>query len=340
VKLKIVSTAVVLALAAAALAAAAPAQAARAQAAPAALSVRSAATAAATAASLSPNPSVAIDAATDQDVFWKGRGDGLWEAEYNGSWHGPYSLHMGVLLSSPSATFDSHGSGPYVVWEGTNGHLWFTYNTGSGWLGPYDLGMGQFGSAPDITAADDGSLYVFWTTTNGSLYYTHSGTTPGPTGWSPPTSAGAGSLATGPSVTLAGGGISAAWATTSHELEYRAEDGSLHDLGYYLASQPSLIPEEDYRVAFYVGSNGYLYEDEWEYLALTHTMSVLGGGEIEQAAGGAIGGFASAPSAVFLDGTYYVFWQGTDQNQSLWEATCNVVYGPCWAVHDLGMGPV
>jgi hypothetical protein len=336
VKLKIASTAAVLALAAAALAAAAPAQAAWAQAAPAALSVRSAAAA----AWLSPNPSVAINAAHDQDVFWKGRGDGLWEAEYNGSWHGPYSLHMGVLLSSPSATFGRNGSGPYVVWEGTNGHLWFTYNTGSGWLSPHDLGMGQFGSAPDITLARDGSLYVFWRTTNGSLYYAHSGTTPGPTGWSAPISAGDGSLATGPSVTMAGGGISAAWATTSHQLEYRAEDGSRHDLGYYLASQPSLIPEGDYRLGFYVGSNGYLYEDEWEYLAELGTLNDLGGGEIRQAAGGAIGGFASAPSAVYLDGTYYVFWKGTDQNQSLWEATCNVVSGPCWAVHDLGMGPV
>lgn len=292
---------------------------------------------AATGTLIAPNPSVAVWG-SNQYVFWKGRGAGLWEAAFNGSWHGPVSLHMGVLLSTPSAAVTTAGRGPYVTWEGTNGHLYLAYFNGS-WHGPYGIGGGSIGSAPDIAAAGDGRLYIFWRTTNGSLEYINSSTSPGATGWSAPKPAHDGSLGSGPSVTMNGGGVSAVWAGAGNTLVYRAQDNSLHNLGYHLGSPASLVGlPSDYRTGFFVGTNGYLYAGQWRYLTLTHTLSNSGAGQIHQGKGGGIGGFGSAPTAAFSQGTYYVYWQGLDKN--LWEATENTASNAGWIVHNLGMGPL
>lgn len=104
-----------------------------------------------------------------QFVFWQGAdaNHGLWEAYWDGSWHGPINLGMGSLGSMPSATYDAYKGILTVVWKGRDGNLWYTYNQLSfgqqqSWHGPFSAAWGPLGGPP--TAADAGSGYVqaFW----------------------------------------------------------------------------------------------------------------------------------------------------------------------------------
>lgn len=118
-------------------------------------------------------PTVAVSTQTagnysDQYVFWEGPApaDDLYEAHWNGSWHGPVDLGDGPLGSAPTAGVD--GSGRLSVYWATTGHeLTGIQSTASGWSRPAVVTVagtpvGSLGSAPSVAVGTDGSQYVFW----------------------------------------------------------------------------------------------------------------------------------------------------------------------------------
>ncbi len=118
-------------------------------------------------------PAVAVgpqtaDGYAYQYVFWKGtgRGSGLQEAYWNGSWHGPVDLGDGPLASSPATGADSAGDVD-VFWENTSQGLEETSWNGSSWSAAGAItvngaGLGPLGSSPGVAVAPDGDQYVFW----------------------------------------------------------------------------------------------------------------------------------------------------------------------------------
>jgi len=120
----------------------------------------------------------------DQYVFWKGTGSAskLWEAYWNGSWHGPIDLGKGPLGSAPTAAGDTAGAVD-VFWKTPGGNLEETFSSdpssSGSWDAPQEItaggkGMGPLGSSPSVAAdAATGDQYVFWKGPGGPLYYTY-----------------------------------------------------------------------------------------------------------------------------------------------------------------------
>jgi Carboxypeptidase regulatory-like domain/Stage II sporulation protein len=129
-------------------------------------------------------PTVAVGPQTSggyhyQYVFWKGTGStsDLYEAYWNGSWHGPVNLGDGPLGSAPTAGADSSGN-VYVYWESPGSQLYEVYYNGSAWDTPNEIkvngnGMGPLGSSPSVAVTPGGSQYVFWKSPGNALYYTY-----------------------------------------------------------------------------------------------------------------------------------------------------------------------
>lgn len=316
--------------------------------------------AAATVAWLYPGPSIAVTNAletgrTDQFVFWKGASSGyLFEAFQIGSnsWSSVDELsRSGVLGSEPSVAlpFAGDASNPdntYVVWRGTDSHLWLMYYD-SGWHGPCDLGMGPIPGRPSImsTAVTGGTVFtVAWKGADGNLWYADSpaAANPGCSGWAGPYSLGDGTLGSVPSITGPVGGqyLDAAWTGSAGgpRLWWREGGNGLHDLGMGpLNSPPSVIqatylgspPPENYQ-AFWAGTDGALWDGIWSY-------DPNGGISVATGSPGRLGfgPLGSAPSAAYdSDVTIHVVWQGT--NYGLWEATANLLdIGSPWSLHQV-----
>jgi hypothetical protein len=98
------------------------------------------------------------------DVFWRGSADKhVWHAIYSPGrgWSGPQDLG-GHLASGPSPAVSDSGR-VSVVWQGTDGKLWFEmHDSGSGWRRPVTLGAGKLGGGPAATGLADGGIQVFW----------------------------------------------------------------------------------------------------------------------------------------------------------------------------------
>jgi CHAP domain len=124
-------------------------------------------------------PTVAVGPGTagkyaDQYVFWEGVDRRLWEAWWDGAWHGPKDLGAGPLGSAPTAGVSAAGD-QYVFWENTNRGLDEMWGNGSSWGRPHSIrvagrGMGPLGSSPSIAVHRNGNRQVFWTGTDGNLW--------------------------------------------------------------------------------------------------------------------------------------------------------------------------
>jgi hypothetical protein len=298
-----------------------------------------------------PNPSIAVTPTGNQFVFWKGRNGRLWEAYKNrgGSWRGPISItKMGILGSTPSAAINLHTYDQDVVWQGRDGELWFGCWNGKRWYGPTNLHMGHIGSRPAIASDGQGHLSVVWEGTNRALwtanYSPDSGSCSAAASgrWSGPKSLGDRPLNSPPTATLANGPLDVAWTGTAPQYDiWYNTGGTLVHIGMGpLDSAPSLLSalSDGYAQAFWAGTNGGLWFGQWRWLALTHTLSKDGPGQITQSNGRGMGPLGSAPSAAFATPSYYVVWQGQDNN--LWEATLNLATGKNTLTKVPGMGPL
>jgi hypothetical protein len=137
---------------------------------------------------LGSSPSVLVNPGGIRRVFWAGADGNLWEARWNGSWHGPVNLRGGPLESPPSA---AGGTGArYVFWSGAGGSLREASWTGSSWAHTTVAGMGPLGSAPTAAVTPAGKPQVFWKGAGADLWQAQQ------TGssWSGPTDDGFGPL--------------------------------------------------------------------------------------------------------------------------------------------------
>ncbi|MGH3422330.1 MAG: hypothetical protein ACRDOD_22370, partial [Streptosporangiaceae bacterium] len=112
-----------------------------------------------------------------QLVFWQGAGGHLFEAWWQGRWHGPVDWTAGnrwpaSLASAPAASFAPDGT-QLVFWRGPGGHLMEAWWNGR-WNGPADWtaanGWGApLMSAPTLSIATDGTQVIFWQGQGGHL---------------------------------------------------------------------------------------------------------------------------------------------------------------------------
>jgi hypothetical protein len=205
-------------------------------------------------------PSVAVDAANNEYVFWEGANGALMEAWWTGTWNGPanlgsYSGHMG---SAPSAGVSS--SQQNVWWQGTDGNLYEAfYNDSTGqWTGPMSLGLGHLDSQPGATDAG-GVQFVFWDRGGDLIEAWYSGA------WQT-SDLGAGPIASAPSVAVdpttaaqwvffdgqGGGGVFDDVYSGSWQPGYVGGGAS--------PSSPSATSPGGEVDAFFQGTDGYLYE--------------------------------------------------------------------------------
>jgi hypothetical protein len=92
-------------------------------------------------------PSVGIDGAGTEYVFWRGNNSTLFEKTLsNGHWTRAVPVTKAGTLGSPPAVAVHAGGEVDVFWRGLNGHLIEMYDTGQ-WNGPVDLGATQLGLA-------------------------------------------------------------------------------------------------------------------------------------------------------------------------------------------------
>lgn len=183
-----------------------------------------------------PSPAVAYTSAGQQVLFWQGTDDHLWEAWFDGNWHGPVdwtanwngtvAWPAGADLASAPAVAAPQGQ-QVVFWQGSNGHLWEAWYAG-GWNGPVDWTATWSGtsgwpaSANPITAPAvavvSGQQIVFWEGSNGHLWEAWwSGNWNGPfdlaNAWGT-----SGSVASGPTVAVGNGQQDLFWSGTGGHL--------------------------------------------------------------------------------------------------------------------------
>jgi hypothetical protein len=110
------------------------------------------------------SPPTVVQVGTGElDVFYRGRGNILWQRTRTSSgWHQPHELRQMGAVGVPRAVAQPNGVID-VFWAGTHDdHLWHgQYSPGRGWTGPQNLGGSLSGSPyPVETAA--GQVQVFW----------------------------------------------------------------------------------------------------------------------------------------------------------------------------------
>lgn len=292
-----------------------------------------------------PNPSIGVNSAGDQWVFWKGTNGGLWEAyNYGSGWVGPSHItQAGTIGSPPTVQVVPTSTTQYIAWDGTNGYLYLLYWNGS-WNGPYNLHIVDNGATPSMMMDNQGVLTIGWKGADGYLDYAYSTENPTGSGWSGPFEiSNSGVLGSTPSLYGPAGGqyLDAAWVGSGsyNDLWWRMGNGSVTNLGQGpLQSPPSISefpdPNDEAYQGFWTGSDNYIWDAAWDY-------DPLGGiSMLHDAADLYMGPAESAPSGVFGLGSWYVVWQGTDNN--LYEATCDPANGPsCWNWGEIpGMGPL
>ncbi|MGO8979998.1 MAG: carboxypeptidase regulatory-like domain-containing protein [Streptosporangiaceae bacterium] len=217
----------------------------------------------------------------DQYVFWKGTApaSGLWEAYWNGSWHGPLDLGDGPLGSAPAAGADRAGDVD-IFWENTGQGLEETSWNGSAWTAPSAISvngsrLGPLGSSPSVAVAPDGDQYVFWRAAGAGAglqeaYWTGS--------WHGPAALGDGPLASPPAAADSSGKVYVFWENASGDLEQAAGSGSSWDAASAVRVNGSVIgplgsapaaaagPATGYRYLLWrgPGSSASLWDAFWD----------------------------------------------------------------------------
>jgi hypothetical protein len=267
-----------------------------------------------------PSATLTPDGST-QLTFWRGTNGHLLEAWYTGRWNGPIDLTSrwpgsALLASAPSVAVTPDGSTQLVFWQGTDGHFWEAWYTGS-WNGPVDWtarwGGGQLGSAPSAWVSPDGHQQtVFWRGVDGHLDEAwFAGSWNGPVDWT--TRWHSAPLASAPSavVTPDGGEQLVFWQDGSGHLQEAWFAGSWYGPSDWsatwspaarLGSSPSVaVTATGNQVIFWQGTNGHLWETWW------------GGARsapVDWAAGSNVSAqLASAPSVALQAGEQLVFWR-------------------------------
>jgi hypothetical protein len=262
-----------------------------------------------------------------------------------------WALLAGLLLatSSAAAATDYTAGRPLAVvahapgdeelyWQGADGYLWESAESGGQWRGPVRTPIGGLASSPAATIGPGGADYVFWEGTNRALW--EAWTTPG--GWSPPTQVGMGPLGSQPTATSWGN----ASGTVEIDVFWQGTDGNLWR-GYYdvatgkwtgpsnlgmgaLGSAPTAAAQGSSSGAqiqvFWKGRDSALWEGD-----------TSGGVKWSGPTSHGMGPLGSAPSVGAVsttDGT--VFWEGT--NAKLWQGAWS---GSSWAgPTQAGLGPL
>ena len=294
-----------------------------------------------------PSATLTPDGST-QLTFWRGTNGHLLEAWYTGRWNGPIDLTSrwpgsALLASAPSVAVTPDGSTQLVFWQGTDGHFWEAWYTGT-WNGPVDWtarwGAGKLGSAPSVWVSPDGHQQtVFWRGVDGHLDEAwFAGSWNGPVDWT--SRWGSAPLASAPSAVVTADGaeqlvfwqdgvghLQEAWYAGSW---YGPSDWSTTwNSAALLGSSPSVtVTPSGNQEVFWQGTNGHLWETWW------------GGARsapIDWASGSNVSAqLASAPSAVLQAGEQLVFWRGPNGHldESWWG-------GPWSAPTDVsGIGPL
>lgn len=320
-------------------------------------------------------PSAAADKFGNIFVFWKGTHGQLeeaWYSRYNRRWHGPTNLRMGTLGSEPtvavspiqnSACSGGHFCGEqYVYWRGSNRRhdLFLAYWNGTGWHGPVNLGMGPLASEP--AASSNGEVgraveNIYWTGTNGNVWYAYSTTTVATSArdYSGPHQAsykghGLGPLGSSPSTTIDScdeSGLPACFGYFDH-VEWRGKDGALWGAAYdtlsnrwdtravknpvtrTLGGPPSAAEDPDANVTY----------TAWQGTGVHHLWFWWDG--LKHPIDEGFGTLGSAPSLTWtasgVSGIVYAFWKGT--NARLYEAYYTEETGAWHGPYNLGMGPL
>lgn len=115
------------------------------------------------------DPDPVSDAAGTIQVFYKGAGGAVHEVAYNTGWSGATGVPSGSIGSMPHATVVGAGQID-LVWQGTDGGLWFDALSGGTWEGPRSGSAGVLGSQPDPVSGGAGRADVYWEGQNGWLW--------------------------------------------------------------------------------------------------------------------------------------------------------------------------
>jgi hypothetical protein len=116
-------------------------------------------------------PTVVQVGTSELDVFYRGRGDILWELTRTGSgWRKARALPQMGAVGEPRAVAQPNGVID-VFWLSTrDDHLWHgQYSPGHGWTGPQNLG-GSLSSPPYPVETESGQVQVFWRGKDGHLW--------------------------------------------------------------------------------------------------------------------------------------------------------------------------
>ncbi|MDQ6847585.1 MAG: CHAP domain-containing protein [Candidatus Dormibacteraeota bacterium] len=256
-----------------------------------------------------------------QLTFWRGANGHLLEAWYTGRWNGPIDLTSrwpasAALASAPSVAVTPDGGTQLVFWQGTDGHFWEAWYTGS-WNGPVDWtarwGTGLLGSAPSVWVSPDGRQQtVFWRGADGHLDEAwFAGSWNGPVDWT--SRWGSGVLASAPSAVVTPDGAEQLvfWQDGAGHLKEAWYAGSWNgpsdwstawSASALLGSSPSVVvTSTGNQLIFWQGTNGHLWETWWggarsapiDWAAASNVSAQLG----------------SAPSAALAGSEQLAFWR-------------------------------
>lgn len=202
----------------------------------------------------------------EQDVFWKGTDNNLWEAFWaNNTWNGPYKIGMGPLNSPPSVTVLANGNED-VFWKGTDNNLWEAVWKGSAWSRPVSVGIGPLSSQPSATSWGN-EVDVFWRGTDNNLWeaVSDNGT------WSGPYELGMGPLGSAPAAAAQSDGEQDVfWQGTDDNLWEAFYTNNTWNGPYKIGMGPiSSAPTVDVRPStgeedvFWTGTDNALWEGFW-----------------------------------------------------------------------------
>ncbi len=115
------------------------------------------------------DPDPVSDANGTIQLFYNGTDGAAHEVTYVGRWSGQTTLASGTIWSLPHATVVGGGQID-LVWQGTDGGLWYDDLSGGGWAGPRYGSAGVLGSQPDPVSTVPGRADVYWEGSNGWLW--------------------------------------------------------------------------------------------------------------------------------------------------------------------------
>jgi hypothetical protein len=286
--------------------------------------------------SLGSAPTVSLDASLRagaganpyQYVFWAGTGNhNLWEAYWNGSWHGPTEIsQISNMVGNPAAPeiwySSTSGFPDAVAWtNNTNGISYSettTPTTTSSWSSPVNREVGQIASPPSVVDAGGGAESVWWQGDNNDLYSASIGDGGYPT-------YGACNFGMGPLG-------SAATVTWEQYLNVSPRKGADHPT----AIRPDVSGNcpVNSEGSFWYGTGGQYdacwgaYQANGMWCMDWYNLDALGSSTLDGPwQDGSMGDLGSSPSlaAWGVSPTVIAFWSGTGVNPDLWTTGSNLI---------------